>query len=141
MRARREIQAHGYKATPQRLTILRALQGRDGYLTPQELYRRLRARHPTLGLTTVYRALRLLTAAGLVCQIDSPGQPCRYGRRPLRHHHHLVCSGCARVVDFDHCALQRLGEKLARETGFTISGHNLEFYGLCAACRAAGRTP
>jgi Fur family ferric uptake transcriptional regulator len=56
-------------------------------------------------------------------------------RRPTEHHHHLVCSGCGRVLDFTGCSLADLEQKLSQETNFDINGHLLEFYGLCPDCR------
>jgi Fe2+ or Zn2+ uptake regulation protein len=52
----------------------------------------------------------------------------------MDHHHHLVCSGCGKVVDFAGCALTDLEQRLLEETRFDISGHLLEFYGLCPDC-------
>jgi Fe2+ or Zn2+ uptake regulation protein len=92
-------------------------------------------------LVTVYRSLKLLAETGLVCRIESQGQASRYARRPPSHHHHLVCAGCQRVVDFDQAEteLAALEKRLALETGFTIQGHSLELHGLCLPCRESGR--
>jgi Fe2+ or Zn2+ uptake regulation protein len=137
---RRLLQGRGLKATPQRLVVLEAIDSASGYFTPQELYERLRAKRPGIGLVTVYRTLNALTGAGLVCEIESPGKAHRYvQRKPLAHHHHLVCETCARVVDFGDCDLSELAGRLSRETGFEIRGHSLEFHGRCPACTSRGK--
>jgi len=136
---RRELKSRGFKATPQRLAVLRAIAGTSGYFTPQELHGDLKKKHPGLGLVTVYRTLSMLTGAGLVCQIESTGKSHIYARRSSAHHHHLVCQACARVVDFNDCELDGLAKRLGRQTGFAIEGHNLEFQGLCRDCRPRKR--
>jgi len=55
--------------------------------------------------------------------------------RPEGHHHHVVCALCGATVDFIDCDLGALEKRLARETGFVMTGHLLEFYGTCPACR------
>jgi len=86
-------------------------------------------------LVTVYRTLDILDELGLICQVHSVGGCRSYlMRRPSEHHHHLVCVECGRVDDFSDCDLSELAEKLARENGFEIEGHILEFSGRCADC-------
>jgi Fe2+ or Zn2+ uptake regulation protein len=140
---RHTIKATGHKATPQRLAILQAVNSLEGCFTPQELHQRLRGEHPSLGLVTVYRSLKLLAETGIICRIESQDKASRYARRPLSHHHHLVCAGCQRVVNFDQAEreLMKVAKRLAGETGFAIQGHSLEFRGLCAACQGAGGRP
>jgi Fur family ferric uptake transcriptional regulator len=129
------LKLNGYKATPQRRVILDAVNAIETHFTPQELYAKLLIHHPAIGLVTVYRTLKLLSHLGLVCEIESPRQAHRYARCSSEHHHHLVCDGCSKVVNFNHCQLEKLSRELACETGFSISGHHLEFTGLCAECQ------
>jgi Fur family ferric uptake transcriptional regulator len=133
---RRKLRGSGSKATPQRLSILEAIDGMRAQFTPQQLYDWLQKKHPGIGLVTVYRTLKLLDESGLVCRMGCSGRSQSYARRPHEHHHHLVCTGCNKVVDVASCGLRELGEKLARETGFAISDHHLEFMGLCRQCQA-----
>jgi len=134
---RRQLRGSGRKVTPQRLSILEAVDEIQAQFTPQQLYERLHKRHPDIGLVTVYRTLKLLDDSGLVCRMGQSGRSQSYARRPHEHHHHLVCTGCNKVVDVASCGLGELGEKLARDTGFAISDHHLEFEGLCRQCQLA----
>jgi len=132
---RRKLHGSGRKATPQRLSILEAIDGMRAQFTPQQLYELLQKNHPDIGLVTVYRTLNLLAESGLVCRMGYSGRSQSYARRPQEHHHHLVCAGCDKVVDVASCGLGELGEKLERDTGFAISNHHLEFVGLCRQCQ------
>ena len=138
---RSDLHARGLKATPQRLAVLQAIAGTSGYFTPQGLYENLKGQRDGVSLVTVYRALEALTEVGLVCQIESTGNAHIYARCSSTHHHHLVCEECARVVEFNGCELENLAGKLARETGFEIYSHSLEFTGLCRECSIKTEQP
>ena len=132
---RRKLRGSGRKATPQRLSILQAVDEMQSQFTPRQLYVCLQKKHPNIGIVTVYRTLKLLDESGLVCRMGYSGGSQSYARRPREHHHHLVCTGCNKVVDVAACGLGQLEKKLARDTGFAISDHHLEFMGLCRQCQ------
>lgn len=132
---RRRLHGSGCKATPQRMSILQAIDGMPSQFTPQELYEHLQQTHPDIGLVTVYRTLKLLTQSGMVCRMAQNGRAQSYASHPQEHHHHLVCTGCNKVVDIAACSLKNMEKQLARETGFAISDHHLEFTGLCRRCQ------
>jgi Fur family ferric uptake transcriptional regulator len=131
------LRKHGYRLTPQRHAILKVIAASSDHLTPEAIYQKALITNPDIGLVTVYRTLDLLSELNLVCRVHAQ-DGCRsyMMRRPTEHHHHLVCSGCGRVVDFTDCNLTDMAQKLSRETRFDIQGHLLEFYGLCPNCRA-----
>ena len=133
---RRKLRGSGRKATPQRLSILEAIDGMQVQFTTQELYEKLQKKHPEIGLVTVYRTLNLAAESGLVCRMGNSGRSQSYARRPEAHHHHLVCTSCDKVVDIPSCGLAELEKKLASDTGFSISEHHVEFAGLCRQCQA-----
>jgi Fe2+ or Zn2+ uptake regulation protein len=130
------LKKHGYKATPQRLALLRAITGSREHLTPVAIYNKARQEQPGIGLVTVYRTLNILAHLGLICEVKSAGENTRsYVASPLEHHGHLICSGCGRVADFTGCNLHDLEQQLSHDTGFTIQDHRLEFFGYCQDCR------
>lgn len=130
------LRRHGYKLTPQRHAILKAIAASHHHQTPAAIYQRAQERHPRVGLATVYRTLAVLVRLRLVCELRTASSPPRYlMRRPAEHHHHLVCSDCGRVVDFSGCDLGGLEASLSHRTGFVIEEHYLEFQGRCPDCR------
>jgi len=130
------LRESGYKITPQRRTVINAImQGRE-HLTPAAIYEKTCREDPGIGLVTIYRTLEILMELGLICELHAGGSCRSYlMRRPVEHHHHLICSSCGRVVDFTDCDLSGLEKRLAKETGFKINGHLLEFVGQCRKCR------
>jgi Fur family ferric uptake transcriptional regulator len=123
----------GYKITPPRLAVLEIILLEGEHLNPGEILRRAQAIHPHTGRATVYRTLELLTQLGIVRPIyvgeNGPTYiPAEGG------HHHLVCSQCGKIVDFDQCAADSMERELEARFGFHIRSHLLEFYGVCADC-------
>jgi Fur family transcriptional regulator, ferric uptake regulator len=125
----------GVRPTRQRVRVLSELMGERDDVTAQELHDRLRSGGEKLGLATVYRTLGLLAEAGVIDSLaHRPGELC-YRWCGQGHHHHLVCSGCHRVVELADCELDPWLERISRAHGFVTTGHRLEVSGLCAACR------
>jgi Fur family transcriptional regulator, ferric uptake regulator len=129
------LAASGLRSTRQRAIVLAELLGEPDDVTAQQLHERLRGRGERLGLATVYRTLGLLAEQGVVDVLSHrPGELC-YRRCAEGHHHHLVCSGCHRVVELSECELDPWLERVSSQHGFVATGHRLEVAGLCAGCR------
>jgi Fur family transcriptional regulator, ferric uptake regulator len=120
-----KIRGRGYKATPQRLTVLRAL-AEEQHQSLEEI----RARCPEVGLVTIYRTLDLLSGIGAVRRLDLGNGP-RY-ELAEDHHHHLICESCGRVSEFEECPVD---PRLLQDMDFEVSSHSLEVYGRCTDCR------
>lgn len=132
------LRKNGYRLTPQRHAVLKAIAGSHDHLTPAAIYELVRQEYPTIGLVTVYRVINLLSELKLICRVNlGSDSPSYLMRRPTEHHHHLVCSQCGRAVDFEDCDLKQLEQRLTRETGFNVEGHLLEIYGRCPDCFSA----
>ena len=54
---------------------------------------------------------------------------CRTGE----HHHHLVCTGCGRVEETE-CQLDDMVGRALTTSGFVVTGHELNMFGLCSDC-------
>ena len=121
------IRGGGYKATPQRLAILKAIAAGQ-----HQRMEEIRTRCPGVGLVTVYRTLDLLSGLGVVRRLDLGDGP-RY-ELAEDHHHHLICEGCGSVAEFEQCPLDP-GRLPRVGSDFEIRAHSLEVYGTCADCR------
>ncbi|HRX03511.1 MAG: transcriptional repressor [Anaerolineae bacterium] len=128
------MQLAGYKLTPPRLAVLQVLDETDEHLSRAQILERVQAVQPAIGRATVYRTLELLIRLGVVRPIYLGEQNVCFTRAD-RGHHHLICSECGQVVEFDECTVGQLQETLAQRLNFDIRGHLLEFYGLCERCQ------
>ena len=131
------LKEHGYKLTPQRRAVIKAITSNNDCLNPSEIYARVRSRYAGIGLVTVYRTLDILARLELICELPASGIHRSYTLSAPEHHHHLTCSGCGTVIDFTGHNLSDLENKLSRESGFRIDSHLLEFFGLCQGCQKA----
>lgn len=127
---------NGYRLTAARRAIVGALASNGDHVTADALVEIVNRRSPGIGRMTVYRTLDVLCDLGLLRPVYQGTGAAHYVLLHNGHHHHLVCSHCGRVVEFDQCALDELEQAVARRLGFLVQGHLLELYGLCADCRA-----
>lgn len=129
------LRANGHRLTTARRAIVAALVTHDGHLSADELATAVRAAAPGTGRMTVYRTLDLLAELGLIRPVYLGTGAARYILLPDGRHHHLVCSRCDAVVEFDECALDGLNAHFGRRFQFEVQGHLLELYGLCVNCQ------
>jgi Fur family ferric uptake transcriptional regulator len=93
---------------------------------------------PEVSHQTVYDALSVLTAAGLIRRIQPSGSLARYESRVGDNHHHTVCRSCGVIADVD-CAvgeapcLTPSDDRGALE-GFMIDEAEVIYWGLCPEC-------
>ncbi len=130
--------------TPARHSVLDALSERGEHLTAEQVFKAASRRCPNIGLATVYRTLELLTNLGMVNKFDTGDDKARYevadGPGSKGHHHHLVCTSCRKIVDYEDFIqeemdlLRKTEEGLRKKYGFKINSHVMQFYGLCKAC-------
>jgi Fur family ferric uptake transcriptional regulator len=128
----------GYKLTNARLTVLAVLEEADGHITSTELLERVNQLDPSIGRASVFRTLDLFTQLSLIrpTYFESSVTP-TYVLMPGGHHHHIICSNCNRVIEFEDCGLETLCQELEKRFHVHLTGHLLEFYGLCDDCTDA----
>ena len=133
---RAHISNNNMKHTRQREVILEAFLTAGGHVTAEELYNKIIKHDPSIGLATVYRTLSLLCECGLAQQQEFGEGRTRFEIvHEFRHHDHLICTKCGKIIEFENCNIERMQEKVAKEKDFTIYTHKLEIYGLCSECR------
>lgn len=123
------------RATAQRALLLELIHKTGGHLDADELYRQAREKQPGLSLSTVYRSLRLFKELGLVEEHQLDGARRHYETRPETIHHHLVCLGCGRIIEFKCSSTERLKTRLSREEGFEVTKAEVRLAGYCPECR------
>ena len=129
------IAEKGLKYTRQREAVAEVFFSSNGHLSAEELYMKVAKAHPGVGLTTVYRTLKLLTEAGLAKERRF-GEPQGVFEKEdgSRHHDHLICTRCGRIIEFKEPSIEKMQEDVARRYGFAVTDHKMELYGLCRNC-------
>ena len=130
----RYLEEHSLKHTKQREAILEVFLEATGHVTSDDLYNRVRHRHPSIGYTTVYRTMKLLCEAGLASERHFDDGITRY-EIAHEHHDHLVCVKCGKIIEFECAMIENTQEEIAQRYGFRVLRHRHELYGHCDACR------
>ena len=113
-----QLNQHGYRLTGARRAVVEIMAHSSHAITPIEIYDEARESHPALGLVTVYRTLEALEEQGLVQRVHSP-------------------QGCQAFITaiFEGDDLETLIKSIARKTGYQITEHWLQLFGLCPNCK------
>src|SRR5215472_5441762 len=134
------IHKKGLKRTAQRDLILEVFLRTEGHLSGEDLYRLVREEDPTVGQTTVYRTLRLLTDAGLAREVRFGDGRAHYEHNyKHQHHDHMICTECGRIIEFFSAELEAIQDAMAARHRFEVTQHLLRIIGICADCRRAKR--
>jgi Fur family transcriptional regulator, ferric uptake regulator len=130
------IARKGLKSTRQRDVILDAFLSSERHMSIEELYLKLRSKHPNIGYATVYRTLKLFAESGIAREIQFGDGQTRYEHvAEGEHHDHLVCTRCGAITEFHNDTIEKLQDEIAESYGFIIETHKMELYGQCANCR------
>lgn len=131
------IQAAGLRRTSQRDLILEIFLSTEEHLTSEDLHGLVHKIDPTIGLTTVYRTLKLLTEAGLAREVRFGDNKTYYEHHYNHEHHdHMICTDCGKVIEFFSPDIEALQDEMASNFGFKPTHHSLRLWGLCAECQS-----
>ncbi len=125
----------GIRATNQRALITEIIRRGQGHLDADEIYRRARQKQPRLSLSTVYRTLQLLKKLGMVEEVHFDESHHHYEIKQPSQHHHLVCLGCDRVIEFQHPLSRYIKKNVAEAKDFEITETEIRMAGYCPECR------
>jgi Fur family transcriptional regulator, ferric uptake regulator len=129
------LQEHGLKHSKQRETILHHFLDTGGHMTVDDLYRVIHRKHPGIGRTTIYRALKLFVDAQLASAIELKDGLTRFEHKYRHaHHDHMICIECGTILEFLNPEIERLQDEIADAYGFTIESHRHQIFGQCQKC-------
>lgn len=135
------LRESGYKLTPQRMEILRALISAGASISAQAVLECVKATYPYISLDTVYRNLSMLTTTGLVNQVNLQAKgSALFEFQGEAHHHHAVCLQCGKSFCVDACPLPEVIPLPEADQHFRVVSHAFEIYGYCSACQNKGAT-
>lgn len=136
MEESRQLKDAGLKITMPRLKVLHILeQSSEHHLSAENVYKALLEMGEDVGLATVYRVLTQFEAAGLVARHNFEGGHSVFELIQGEHHDHLVCVKCGRVEEFYDALIEERQLLIAEKTGFKMTDHALNIYGLCPDCQ------
>ncbi len=128
----KELRKHGFKITGPRVQVVEHVARQDQNFTAEGLTAAL----APVGRATVYRTLKLLIDADLVCRVVMNDGSVAYRLSHEAHHHHLVCTGCGATEDIHLSDVEAVLSRVRGGTEYEILSHRIEVYGLCPQCKA-----
>ena len=127
------LQKRGKRLTPPRRLVLAALIDQKTALTAYELVDRI---GQNIKPMSVYRALDVLTEAGLVHRIESLNAYvfCAEDHCAHQDSQYMVCGVCKGVEEIHNHDLDHAFEHALSDKGFTIQKKVIEVHGVCGRC-------
>ena len=126
------LEDRGYRATGPRREVVGLLENKEEGFSAEEITAEL----PGVGRATVYRTIKLLLDAGVVCKLALQNGAPKYTLARVEHHHHTVCVKCGTVGEFRAVTIERLLRAIGDDISGEIVGHRIEFYITCQQCLA-----
>ena len=123
----------GYRLTPQRELVLRAVE-RLGHATPDEVLTAVRSDSQAVNISTVYRTLELLEELGLVRHAHITDRAPTYHSTAAPDHVHLVCRRCGGITEVAPEVVEPLTSALRHRYGFRTDVGHLTVFGECTSC-------
>jgi Fur family ferric uptake transcriptional regulator len=131
------VKEKGLKYTKQREIIFETILNSEDHLNAEELYNIISNNYPTekIGIATVYRALSFLEESGLISSIAMDKDGKKFEPTTKKHHDHLICVKCNKIIEFLDDTIEKKQEKVAKDNGFKLLNHTMYLYGICKECQ------
>lgn len=127
------LEDKGYRVTVPRLYVIGLLDRKDEGFSAEEINEAL----PGVGRATVFRTLKLLLDADVICKLNTRDGAVKYSLARAEHHHHTVCVKCGAVGEFRDVTIERLLRALGDGIHGQIVGHRIEVDIVCTSCQMA----
>jgi Fur family ferric uptake transcriptional regulator len=135
-RFRQVLREKGLRFTKEREAIFKEVLGRRDHFDLEELHMDLRRKGHRVSRASIYRTLPLLLELGVLEEVERTDKHAHYERTTGRKHHdHMLCVSCGKIIEFYSDALEKLQERLCGREEFEGVSHLLEIRGYCRKCR------
>ena len=122
--------------TVQKRVISEQLRALGDHPTVDEVYGAVLKQRPSISKATVYRVLNGMAETGDALRVPVAGGAERFDHR-VDPHFHVICKVCGHVEDVEETVLGDIDwDAVQGASGYTFTGHDLQFCGICPACAA-----
>ncbi|WP_313470018.1 Fur family transcriptional regulator [Carnobacterium sp.] len=130
-----KLKSSNIRITPQRYAVLEYLIEAHSHPTADEIYRSLVERFPNISVATVYNNLRLFKKIGFVEEMTYGDGSSRFDFASTQHYH-AICESCGKIEDIYYPGLEDVEAVAHNLTGYQVTRHRMEVYGICPECQA-----
>jgi Fur family ferric uptake transcriptional regulator len=133
---KKNVSKIGLKNSIQKDYILKILYFSTEHLTAEEISNKIKTEYKvSIGIATVYRAMKFFSDLKLVNQLDIGDGIIRYELNLSNHHDHLICTSCGKIIEFEDDLIELNQIKIAEKNNFILKEHIMTIYGLCEDCQ------
>lgn len=129
------LKSASLKATKKRILMLALLKQEKSPVTAEYIFEKL-SESLDINLSTVYRALNAMADKEILIKSIHMDGKTYFQFNDHQHKHELICSTCHKSIDVEECPFEELSKAISEKTGFVITGHSMEFTGICPDCMA-----
>jgi len=130
------LKDNGMLRSERRELILDVFLTTEKHPTVEDIYDLARKKDPRIALATVYRAMKVICDAGLATETGFGDGVRRFEHKYRhKHHDHLVCLQCGRVIEVVSAEIEDLQGRLAARHGFVPESHKMQIFGTCSKCK------
>jgi Fur family ferric uptake transcriptional regulator len=138
----RYLRQNGLKKTHQKDLILETFLANEGHLSVEDIYSLVKQKDKKVGIVTVFRTLKSLTACGIAKEITLGDGLTRFEHcydHPV--HHHIICTQCQTVIEFLSPELEAVQQNIVARYEFEPMQQRIQIYGTCRNCRERLKAP
>ena len=112
------------------------LSWKGRHFSAEDILNSLERRKSKVSRASTFRALKLFSQKGVLETIDlGKGFKLYELSADNKHHDHLYCLRCEKIIEFGNDHIEELQTKVCRGIKFTPLRHTLRIVGLCKSCR------
>lgn len=131
------LKSKNLKVTPTRVAILEIFNNTKTPLDAKTLWTKVKKDKSVKDTNeaTVYRTISSFEEEGILKKVDLRKDSV-YFELKTEHHHHIVCTNCDTVEDFENLEVEKVLSRIAAKSSKfkNIKDHSLELFGLCKVC-------
>lgn len=133
---RNNVSKIGLKNSIQKDYILKILYFSKEHLTADEISNKIKQNYNvSIGIATVYRAMKFFHDIKLINQLDIGDGVIRYELNIAEHHDHLICTSCGIIIEFSDDVIELKQIAIAEKNNFILKEHVMTIYGICETCQ------
>lgn len=122
----------GLKLTPQRIAILKYLEGNRNHPSAEDVYREVKNEFQTTTFATVYNTLNTLKDKGEIKELFLDPDRKRFDP-DTSPHHHIICIKCKEISEVWKDFSIELKEN--ETNGYEVIDARVDIIGLCPKCK------
>ena len=128
------LKENGHRITNERLLVLENLFSNESHIDAENLFIKMRGKGLKVSRATVYNTLQLLLQSKLIKRSHFGETHQHYEPLSDKHHHHLICSKCGKVIEFTSNALDKVQNHVCSQYNFNFLHSSFQIIGVCKEC-------